>query len=143
MLAASVMALSFLAGTAGASNATLKATLDRWSTTMAADARAVSLAARQRHPRAMTAAALRFRRDALLARAAIAARRPSTAKGKRAKLLALTADTDYARAGAKWAASGRARVARRLVLAAADARVAAAYARAGNRLLVTAGTLLG
>ena len=137
------MALSLLAGTAGASNATLKATLDRWSTTIAADARAVSLAARQRHPRAMTAAALRFRRDALLARTAIAARRASTLKGRRAKTLALTAYADYARAGAKWAASGRARVAHRLLLAAADAKAAAAYARAANRLLVTAGTLLG
>jgi hypothetical protein len=91
----------------------------------------------------MTAAALQFRRDALLARTAVAARRPSTLKGRRAKALALTAYTDYARAGAKWAASGRARVAHRLLLAAADAKAAAAYARAGNRLLVTAGTLLG
>jgi hypothetical protein len=91
----------------------------------------------------MTAAALHFRRDALLARTAVAARRPSTVKGRRAKALALTAYTDYARAGAKWAASGRARVAHRLLLATADAKAAAAYARAGNRLLVTAGTLLG
>ena len=53
------------------------------------------------------------------------------------------ASEDYARAGAKWAASGRARVAHRLLLAAADAKAAAAYARAGNRLLVTAGALLG
>ena len=91
----------------------------------------------------MTTAALRFRRDALLARTAISARPPSTLKGRRAKALALTAYTDYARAGAKWAASGRARVGHRLLLAGADARAAATYALAANRLLVTAGTLLG
>jgi hypothetical protein len=91
----------------------------------------------------MTADALRFRGDALRARTAISARRPSTANGRRAKLLALAAYTDYARAGALWAASGRARVAHHLVTAAADARAAAASARAGGRLLVTAGHLLG
>jgi hypothetical protein len=91
----------------------------------------------------MTAAALRFRRDALLARTAVAAQRPSTSKGRRAKTLALTAYTDYARAGARWAASGRARIAHRLLLAAADAKAAAAYAGAGTRGGVPAGPLRG
>ena len=141
-LVAALAAAAFLATTASASDATLKATLDLWSAKIAADARAVSLDARQRHPRRMTTDAVHFRRDALLARTAISARRASSAKGRRAKLLALSAYTDYAKAGAHWAASGRARVAHRLVLAAGEARTATTYARAGNRLLVAAGTLL-
>jgi hypothetical protein len=56
--------------------------------------------------------------------------------------LAMTALTDYAAAGTLWAASGRARLARRIAAATAAARKAAALAHTGNRLLVQAGTLL-
>lgn len=141
-LVAALAAAAFLATSASASDATLRSTLDAWSAKIAVDARAVSLDARQRHPRRMTTDAVHFRRDALLARTAISGRRASSAKGRRAKLLALSAYTDYAKAGAHWAASGRARVARRFALSAAEARAAAGYADVGNRLLVAAGRLL-
>jgi hypothetical protein len=141
-LVAALAAAAAFTTTASASDATLKLTFDRWSTKIAADARAVSLDARQRHPRRLTTDALRFRRDALLARTAIGARQASSTKGRRAKILALSAYADYAKAGTRWAASGRARLARRLALAAADARAAATYADAGNRLLIAAGRLL-
>jgi len=131
-----------LAGTATASNATLNTTLNRWSVTIGADARAVSTAAQQRHPRRMVAAALRFRQDALHARTAVGAQRPSNTRGFRAKRYALAAYADYAAAGSRWAASGRARLAHRTVAAAASARAGAALAQAGNRLLIAAGKLL-
>jgi len=142
LLGATVAVLAVLTGSAGASNATLRATLDTWSNRIGADARAVALAAQQRHPRRMTTSANRFHHDSLLAHAATAAQKPSTANGNRARRLALTAFNDYARAGNNWAASGRARLARRTAASIADAKTGANYAKAGNKLLVTAGALL-
>lgn len=126
-----------------ASDATLRVTLHTSSQRIAADARAVSRDARQRHPRLMTASAIRFSRDALHARAAIARQRPSGANGLRAKRLALRAFSSYALAGHRWAASGRARVRGQRTAATALAASAARYARDGNRLLLAAGSLLG
>ena len=90
----------------------------------------------------MTFSAVRFHRDALRARSAIAARRASSAKGRRARTLALSAYTMYARAGTLWAASGRARLQGRAPAATALARTAATNARSGNRQLRMAGRLL-
>lgn len=127
---------------AGGSNATLHTTIDTWSRTIGADAHAVSLAAKGRHPRRMISSALHFRSDALRARTTIAAQHPSTAKGAEARRLVLSAFTDYALAGSRWAATGRARLNNRRALASSNARAAARYARAGNRLLLAASTLL-
>lgn len=131
-----------LASNAGASDATLRTRLDGWSRTIAGDARAVSLAARRRHPRRMATSALRFRADAVKARAAVGAERPSTASGRRAQQLALTALKQYAAAGSRWADSGRARLAGRKSAAQDLAKAAGTYALAGNRLLVAAAKLL-
>jgi hypothetical protein len=90
----------------------------------------------------MTSSSLRFRHDALLARAAIAAQHPSNAKGLRARRLALTAFADYAVAGSRWAASGRARLNKQRALAGRNAAAAATSARAGNGLLVMASRLV-
>ncbi|MEN3342370.1 MAG: hypothetical protein V7644_1774 [Actinomycetota bacterium] len=131
-----------LAATAGASNATLRTTINRWSLKVGADARAVAVDAQQHHPRRMTSDATRFRGDALRARAATAARHASTAKGADARRLALGAFSAYAVAGSRWAASGRARLAHHRARAAALATAGARYARRGNSLLVSAGKLL-
>lgn len=137
------VALSLLlSGGAAASNVTLRTTVNVWSKKLGADAHSVALAAQRRHPRRMSTSGSRFRSDALRARAAVAAQKPSTAAGARARRLALTAFTDYARAGAKWAASGRARLAGQRAASVADAAAGARYARAGNRLLLAAGKLL-
>ena len=125
-----------------ASDATLGTTIDRWSRTIGADARSVSLAAKQRHPRLMTMGALRFRKDALRAHAAIGAQRASRVAGLRAKSLALRAFSNYAMAGKRWAASGRARLTHRKARAWALARSANTFAKRGNRLLVAAGKLV-
>ena len=90
----------------------------------------------------MTSSANRFHRDALHARAAVAAQRTSTANGRKARKLALAAFADYATAGSKWAACGRARLAHKHAASIAAARAGARYARLGNALLVTAGKLL-
>jgi hypothetical protein len=127
---------------AGASNTTLRASLDKWSRTIGADAHSISLAATRRHPRRMTYSSVRFRRDALRARAAIAAQHPSNAKGQKARKLALTAFADYAAAGSRWAASGRARLAKQRTLAGRNAAAAATFARAGNGLLLVASRLV-
>jgi hypothetical protein len=127
---------------AGASNTTLRASLDKWSRTIGTDAHSISLAATRRHPRRMTFSSLRFRHDALRARAAIAAQHPSNAKGQRARKLALTAFTNYAVAGSRWAAAGRARLNKQRTLAGRNAAAAASSARAGNRLLVLASRLV-
>ena len=127
---------------AGASNTTLRASVDKWSRTIGVDANSVSLAATHRHPRRMTSSALRFRHDALRARAAIAAQRPSTANGRKARALALQAFASYATAGSRWAATGRARLAKQRSLARRSAIAAATSARAGNRLLVSVTRLL-
>jgi len=135
--AALVLSLS-----AGASNRTLGASLDKWSRTIGADAHSVSLASTRRHPRRMTSSSLRFRRDALRARAAIAAQHPSNANGRRARQLALSAFADYAVAGSRWAATGRARLNKQRALAGRNAAAAAISAKAGNRLLVVASRLV-
>ena len=142
LLAATVALLLALATSAGASNTTLSTTLNNWSKKIGADAHSVALAAQRRHPRRMTSSANRFHREALHARAAVAAQRPSTAKGRRARGLAAAAFADYALAGTKWAASGRARLAHHQASSISLARAGATYARRGNALLVTAGKLL-
>ena len=125
---------------AAASDSTVLVAVDAWSKRIAVDARAVTGDAKL--PRRLTADAIRFQRDALHARAVIARKTPSTSKGRRARRLALTAFADFARAGSEWAASGRARLHHGLASSMTNARAGAQDARAGNRLLVTAGTLL-
>ena len=139
---AMVASLLTLASTAGASNATLRSSVNSGSRTVGADAHSIALAASNRHPRRMTSSALRFRSDALRARAAVARQRPSTAGGKRARTLALTAFADYAAAGKGWAVTGRARLRGDRASAGRSARAATALARAGNKLLLAAGKLL-
>jgi hypothetical protein len=127
---------------AQASDGTLRSTLNNWSRTIATDAQSVALAAQRHHPRRMVFSARRFRTDSLHARAAIMRQHASSAKGRHAKGLALKAYRAYSRAGSGWVASGRARLARHIPAAQSAARTAATSARAGNRLLVTAGKLL-
>ena len=141
-ITAMVASLLTLAATAGASNATLRSSVNSWSRTVGVDAHSIALAAKNRHPRRMTSSALRFRTDALHARAAVARQRPSTAGGKRARTLVLTAFADYAAAGTGWAATGRARLRGDRASAGRSARAAAILARTGNKLLLTAGKLL-
>ncbi|RDI75942.1 hypothetical protein Gocc_0361 [Gaiella occulta] len=142
LLVATVALPLALAAGAGASAATLRTTLNTWSKQISADGRSVALAARRRHPRRMTYSADRFHRDALRARSAIAAQEPTTAKGRRARRLALTAYTYYSLAGSMWAASGRARLAHQRAASITYAEDGARYAKTGNRLLVAAGRLL-
>lgn len=141
-LALLTLALLIGATTAGANNATLKTVINHWSLRIGADAGAVALDARLRHPHRMTADAIRFRRDALQARAATAAQHASTAGGRHARRLALAAFRKYSLAGRDWASSGRARVARQRPEALALATAGALNARRGNALLLGAGRLL-
>jgi hypothetical protein len=127
---------------ARANDVTLRARIDAWSKTIGVDARAVAVAAANRHPRRMTTYAVRFRRDALRARAAIRLQHASTPAGARARRLALAAFTSYASAGALWAASGRDRTAGRIAAATRAAREAAAAAKTGNALLLKESKLL-
>ncbi len=129
-------------GTAGATNASLKRTLATWSHRIGADAKGIGLSASRRHPRRMTRRAQHFRVDALRARRALAAQQPSTARGRRAKALALAAFWSYARVGREWALSGKARLHHKKALAGSHAKLALRFARNGNRLLVSAGRLL-
>jgi hypothetical protein len=145
-----VLALSALAAGAlswpaavDASDATLRTTLARWSHRIALDARGIGVSAARRHPRRMTRRARQFRLDALRAQRALAAVRPSTARGRRAKRLALAAFRDYAIVGREWALSGQARLRRLRVAAIGHARIATRFARRGNRLLLAADRLLG
>src|SRR5207247_10020174 len=94
----------------GASDATLRTTLARWSHQIALDARGIGLSASRRHPRRMTRRARHFRADALRAVRALAPVRPSSGRGRRAKRLALAAFRDYAIVGRQWALSGQARL---------------------------------
>jgi hypothetical protein len=142
LLAAAALLLLALPASAGANDATLRTTLNSWSKKVGVDAHSVALAAQRHHPRRMTSSAMRFHKDALRARAAVAAQKPSTAKGERARRLSLAAFADYALAGSKWAASGRARLAPRRAASIADANAGARYARTGDTLLVAAGKLL-
>jgi hypothetical protein len=142
VLAASALLAAGASTPAHASDATLRSTLNSWSRTIAADAQSVALAAQRHHPRRMVFSAKRFRSDSGRARAAIKRQHPSSAKGRRAKRLALKAYIAYSHAGSGWVASGRARLARHLPAAKHAASLAATSARTGNRLLVTAGKLL-
>lgn len=125
-----------------ASNASLKRTLKTWSNKVAADARGIGLSAIRRHPRRMMLRANHFRRDALAARRALGAQHPSSARGARAKGLALAAFGDYAVVGRQWSLAGQARLHHRNALATRHAAIAKRYAAKGNRLLVAAGRLL-
>src|SRR5438874_7788605 len=136
------VALSFPVA-ASAGDAALRASLAQWSQRIALDARGIGLSAARRHPRRMTRRARHFRLDALRARAALAAVRPSTARGRRAKRLALAAFYDYAIVGRQWALSGQARVRGLRAAAVGHARIAARYARRGSALLLAAKRLLG
>jgi hypothetical protein len=136
-----VVALSVPAP-ANAGDAALRASLAQWSHRIALDARGIGLSAARRHPRRMIRRARHFRLDALRARAALAAVRPSSARGQRAKRLALAAFRDYAIVGRQWALSGLARVHGLRLAAAGHARIAAQYARKGSRLLLAAKRLL-
>ena len=105
-----LLVVALLPAVAGASNASLKRPLLTWSHRLGADARGIGLSASRRHPRRMMLRANQFRRDALLARRAVAAQRPSGARGWRARRLALAAFRDYAIVGREWALSGKARL---------------------------------
>jgi hypothetical protein len=132
-----------VAGPAGATNASLKKTLSTWSQRIGADASGIDLSASRRHPRRMTRRAQHFRADALRARRALAAQRPSSTRGSRARSLALAAFRNYAVVGRDWALSGKARLHKKNALAGRYARLAQRFAKRGNRLLVSAGKLLG
>jgi hypothetical protein len=125
-----------------ASDATLRATLATWSHRIALDAHGIGLSAARRHPRRMTRRARHFRVEALRARHAVAAVQAASARGRRAKRLALAAFSDYAIVGRQWALSGQARLRGLRAAAVGHARLAARYARAGSRLLLAAGKLL-
>src|SRR5881397_1967391 len=96
--------------TAVASDATLKATVARWSHQIALDAHGIGLSASRRHPRRMTRRARHFRADAVRAVGALVAVHPSSTAGRRAKRLAIAAFRDYAIVGRQWALSGLARL---------------------------------
>jgi hypothetical protein len=145
-----LLTVSFLAAVAlslpaaaTASDATLRATLAQWSHRIALDAQGIGLSAARRHPRRMTRRARHFRLDALRARKALAAVQASSARGRRAKRLALAAFYDYAIVGRQWALSGQARVRGLRAAAVGHARIAARYARKGSALLLAAKRLLG
>jgi hypothetical protein len=142
-VAGAVLALALLApGLARASDASFRAALATWSHRIGLDARGIGLSAVHRHPRRLTARALHFRADALHARHALSAVPVSSARGRRAKRLALAAFRHYMLVGVFWALAGRARVAHHKVAAAKDARLATAHARRGGLLLVEASKLL-
>jgi hypothetical protein len=135
------VALSFPVA-ASAGDAALRTSLAQWSHRIALDARGIGLSAARRHPRRMTRRARHFRLDALRARAALAAVRPSSARGQRAKTLALAAFRDYAIVGRQWVLTGLARLHGLRLAAAGHARIAAQFARRGSRLLLAANRLL-
>ena len=124
-----------------ASNVTYRAALDTWSNRIGTDASSVALAARQRHPRLMTARAITFHHDALRARNRVAAQKVSTARLRNSRTAALRAFTSYARAGAEWAASGRLRLTHKRTASIAAAHAGARDAAAGSKLLLTAARL--
>jgi hypothetical protein len=139
-LAAAALSLST---SANANDAGLRATLALWSHRIAVDAQGIGISAARRHPRRMTLRARHFRLDALRARKALAAVRPSSVRGRRAKRLALAAFYDYAIVGRQWTLSGLARVRGLRAAAVGHARIAALYAKRGSVLLVSARRLLG
>jgi hypothetical protein len=125
-----------------ANNKTLKTAMAKWSHRIAVDAHGIALSATQRHPRRMMQRANGFRADALRARRAIAAQRPSSARGRRARILALGAFRDYMIVGREWALSGQARLQGKKRAAAGHAAFAKQFVTKGNRLLVSSGRLL-
>jgi hypothetical protein len=125
-----------------ASNRTLKTTIARWSHVIAVDAYGIDLSAFRRHPRRMVRRARHFRVDALHARTAIAASRPSTARGLRGKRLALAAFSYYAAVGRQWVLSGQARLQRDTQAAVRHATLARQLSVKGNRTLIAAGRAL-
>ena len=141
LIATTALLLTF-SGSATAGNAPLRTTLNTWSKKIGVDAHSLALAAQQRHPHQMIYRANRFRTDTMHARAAVMRQRPSTAHGKQARSLALTAFADYALAGASWAASANARLTHHRPASIRSAKAGARYAATGNKLLVTAGKLL-
>jgi hypothetical protein len=90
----------------------------------------------------MTSRARHFRLTALHAQHALASQRPSTARGRRAKALAIGAFRDYALVGREWVLTGRARLHGNRAAATTHARLASRYAKKGNSLLLGAGRLL-
>lgn len=139
----SLIALALLAATstpATASDATLRVAVNGWSKRIAVDARAVTRDAKLPGP--LSVDATRFRRDALRAHAAVAARKPGSAQGRRARRFALAAFADFAQAGTDWAASARARLGHDHTGALAAAQAGTRAANTGNLLLVAAGKLL-
>jgi hypothetical protein len=90
----------------------------------------------------MMARARLFRADSLRARRAIAGQRPSSSRGRRARVLALAAFRDYMIVGREWALSGQARLQGKKSLAAGHAAFAKQFATKGNRLLISSGRLL-
>jgi hypothetical protein len=127
---------------ANANDKTMKTAMAKWSHRIAVDAHGIALSATQRHPRRMMLRANGFRADSLRARRAIAAQRPSTARGRRARALALTAFRDYMIVGREWALAGKARLQGKKKLASGHAAYAKQFATKGNRLLVASGKLL-
>jgi hypothetical protein len=142
LLIATMALLLPVSGSATAGNASLRTTLDTWSTKIAGDAHSLDVAARQRHPHLMISSANRFHADAMNARAAVARQRSSTAHGARARTLAVTAFVDYALASANWAASANARLDHHRAASIGDAHAGANYAHTADKLLVAAGKLL-
>jgi hypothetical protein len=141
--AAVAVALVLLApGHAHASDASLRAALATWSLRLGHDARGIGLSAINRHPRRLTARALRFRADARHAEHALSSIPTSSARGRHAKQLALSAVRQYALVGTLWALAGRARVAHHLITATKDARLAAAHAKRGDTQLLAASRVL-
>jgi hypothetical protein len=127
---------------ASASDKSLKATLATWSHQIQGKARGISLSATRHHPQRMTTKARQFRLTALRAQRALSAQRPTTARGRQAKSLALAAFRSYAAVGREWALSGEARLHRNIPAATKHARLASDFAKKGNSLLVQAGKLL-
>jgi hypothetical protein len=129
-------------GIAQASDASFRAALATWSHRIDLDARGIALSAVHRHPRRLTARAIRFRGDALRARRALTAVAASSARGRRAKRLALAAFRQYMLVGTFWGRAGRARIAHQNLAATRDARLASAHAKRGGLQLVQAAKLL-
>jgi len=138
LLAASLAAPAASSG----SNRTLKTTFARWSHVIPVDAHGIDLSAFHMHPRRMVRRARHFRVDALHARTAIAAQRPSTARALRGKRLALAAFSYYAAVGRQWVLSGQARLQRHTQAAVSHATLARRLSAKGNRALIAAGRAL-
>jgi hypothetical protein len=127
---------------ANASDKSLRAALAKWSHQIQVEAHGVALSASLRHPRRMTTRARQFRLTALHAQRALSAQKPTTARGRRAKTLALTGFRSYVVVGREWALSGEARLGGNIPAATKHARLASSFAKKGNSLLVSAGKLL-